>query len=1039
MSNDEALAALITGGDPEATVAFFAEMPEATRRQLAAQARDSLKQCWDAIEGDPKRFTSRADRGLQASADCATVAVWATATASEFKKLGWRARPGRGDEHCFVVMAARQPPWLGDWCDWLLAEWPFCWTLVRELVKAGHCPAPASDAYVLGMVGHLGPYASETHLADALEAEPDLLEGLFWRIFEVEGGGDLSLAAFDKYSNEAFTWKRAVLDLVARERIERDRVLDASLDALNRGFSQFRAGWYSRLHEALKPSLEERAARRERYLNLLASPIPPTVSLSLKALKQLQTKKQLPAADLLAAAEPALYAKSKASASTVLKLIAKAAKTEPALAGQAAALAALALEHSTVEVQEEALALLEALGDPSDGALRESVTLRRELVSPSQQGRIDAWLGESYEAPAPEQRAARADSTALQADAAALDKATAERLGIPALLGELEAPQGDLPAIDLTGAPRLAGRPELAPVSDLGELIDLALEAIERTQDMDLSERAFEGLARLYAERPEDFERRVGPLRSRLAKLEKKLTSASAAYEIDGQQALAIALKAWLGGELPDLHRDKKNGLYLPFEAEERTLRKGKIVTETQLYALDFTVHNRSGLLLLRAWVLGELMAAGITAPLLSVASHSGGWLAPAVLVERAAAWAELGRTPALPDLVLGLLRLAPEGRAEALAAAKDLPGEGGAALRYALGNEETIGEGPIGKTAPLWVAACRARAPFADDPAVAKAFPKLAAGGGRAARYRHAITAKVYEDFTLYDFTIVATPELKDRKLGALSVLKRKGPKVSVLSWDDLADAAVLLPTVEANRLPGEVPDRLSCGLWPANPDALFAEAALDSHGHEEENRPAMSPVPASLGLLLEPEVALTPMALMLLCQALNARDKAEGQLAGDVLIAVIEDGRLAGPELGATLKDLLKEGIIKPKRWIPRLKAAAQVSPLHRQIMRRFLETALAGTTAKPPRDIAAFLEQLLELCVESQEAVAPALAEELTGFPGSGKAAKLARKLAALKPGNPTASRRAAAEAALKHRLARAARWRGSAVKAAQSSIT
>ena len=32
-------------------------------------------------------------------------------------------------------------------------------------------------------------------------------------------------------------------------------MLDASLDALNRGFSQFRAGWYSRLHEALKPQL----------------------------------------------------------------------------------------------------------------------------------------------------------------------------------------------------------------------------------------------------------------------------------------------------------------------------------------------------------------------------------------------------------------------------------------------------------------------------------------------------------------------------------------------------------------------------------------------------------------------------------------------------------------------------------------------------------------------------------------------------------------------------------------------------------------
>ncbi|HMB75787.1 MAG TPA: DUF6493 family protein, partial [Kiloniellaceae bacterium] len=447
----------------------------------------------------------------------------------------------------------------------------------------------------------------------------------------------------------------------------------------------------------------------------------------------------------------------------------------------------------------------------------------------------------------------------------------------------------------------------------------------------------------------------------------------------------------------------------------------GKRVTETKLYALDFAACNRSGLLLLRAWVLAEMMAEGLEAPLLSAASHSGGWLAPALLVDRAAAWQKLGRTPALPDLVLALLRLAPEERTAALAAAKDLPGEWGAALRYALG-----GDAPIGKTAPLWVAACRARAPFADDPAVAKAFPKLAAGGGKAAVYRHEIAAKVYDDFTIYHFTITAAPPLKPKKEGLLSVLKRKGPAVSALTWAGLADAAALLPTVEANRLPGAFPDALACGLWPANPEALFAAAALDSFAQEETTRPAIAPIPAPLALLLDPEVAMTPMALMLLCQALNARDAAEGQLAGDVLIAAIEDGRMMGAELGATLNDLLRQGIVKPKRWIPRLTAAARVSPLHGQLLRRFLETALAGSAAKPPRDVGAFLELLLELCVESGEAVAPALATELAGFPGSGKAAKLARKLAKLKPGEPAAARRAAAAIALTHRLARAARW-------------
>jgi len=50
-------------------------------------------------------------------------------------------------------------------------------------------------------------------------------------------------------------------------------------------------------------------------------------------------------------------------------------------------------------------------------------------------------------------------------------------------------------------------------------------------------------------------------------------------------------------------------------------------------------------------------------------------------------------------DLILAILRLAPDDRAAALADAQDLPGEQGAAIRYALG----AGGETIGPTAPLW------------------------------------------------------------------------------------------------------------------------------------------------------------------------------------------------------------------------------------------------------------------------------------------------------------------------------------------------
>ena len=53
--------------------------------------------------------------------------------------------------------------------------------------------------------------------------------------------------------------------------IDRSRVLTATLDAPQRNFAAFRAGWFSRLHEALKPARNERAELCERYLDLLSS------------------------------------------------------------------------------------------------------------------------------------------------------------------------------------------------------------------------------------------------------------------------------------------------------------------------------------------------------------------------------------------------------------------------------------------------------------------------------------------------------------------------------------------------------------------------------------------------------------------------------------------------------------------------------------------------------------------------------------------------------------------------------------------------
>jgi hypothetical protein len=96
--------------------------------------------------------------------------------------------------------------------------------------------------------------------SELLDADPSLLDAEVWRLFEVEGGGEDSLANYEKFFGD--TWGHAFRSLAEADPETRERLL-GSLAALSRDFSTYRAGWFSRFHESLSADGRERAARAE--------------------------------------------------------------------------------------------------------------------------------------------------------------------------------------------------------------------------------------------------------------------------------------------------------------------------------------------------------------------------------------------------------------------------------------------------------------------------------------------------------------------------------------------------------------------------------------------------------------------------------------------------------------------------------------------------------------------------------------------------------------------------------------------------------
>ncbi len=569
-------------------------------------------------------------------------AVVATGTLPELKKLGWAALPWRGQLGLVGdLLTDRRPEWLSDWADWALEQDRSLFPLVRRLVREGTLGRPTSDAYILALMDGVPiDRGNEQPLRRALLDDPGLLEHEVWRLFEVEGGGEVSLANCDKYRFRGNPWSEALVLLADEGLLPRKRLLDASLAALGRDFSGYRAGWHARFHEALSPTLDERAARSDSYGGLLSSPIANTVAFAVAALAELDRAGRLPAsAELVDRLRPALASERKLTIQRGITLLRSAVTRDSALAEPAALAACTALGHSDAAVQARALELIE----PAAASPEVRAALLEITAAPTLRERITALVGIAMAADAP----GAPDPVTLADDAAALPGSARELAGVDVALKAVLLASGPPPAVafSVTDVPVLASAAATPPVADVDELIDVVGRVLELPDPApDELERALDGIARLCDERPADFDRRTSSLRRRLTRPDR--------------HGLHPLVAAWLTIDLPPVP-----------------------------WSLEHILENPSAVIR-RSLELAPRVAARRALPLLATPTHDGAWLDPRVAIDRLRSLGMAGVEPGRHDLVQALLRLAPDHRAEALRDAAALTGDAASVMRAALGGD---------------------------------------------------------------------------------------------------------------------------------------------------------------------------------------------------------------------------------------------------------------------------------------------------------------------------------------------------------------
>ena len=968
LNEDKALETLLESGDTKKCMQFFKGMSEKTRREHFPV----VKAFWTRIsqnmfiEGPPRKFK------LNPLYEIACMAYFATATGPEIIKSK-RLRFPDLDIAC-EVLADRRPDWVDRWVESLLGESHYWvrWRLIRRLVVAGLAQKPTSPRYILGMISGLNDRFGKTNLVDELEKDPELLKEDFWKLFEHDGDGENSLANTESPSQ---SWIDAFLKLMQNGKLPRERLIVSCIDALERDFNHYRARWFFDFFDRLEPTEKELSSLADRLLGLLGASAPNVATWALARVETLAASSAFESPSMCHALEKVLRARAKKTVLTALKLLERQAALRPKDTSLIAATAAQALAHDAPDVQKATLKLLDSISSPKDLQVRKTVDKFQATLAPSVRSLAAKWLaagaadssasGTGVKIPASKQRVS-AKSTELPK----LSKQLESLYAIDQLRSNLKTNTPSIPAaiFDGTDIPRLTSVPPVKPIDSIEELIDVCARVIEDGSLVDDVERCIDGLARLVDSKPADLDRLATPLLKRIRKLIPK--GCSPFCGIDPAHDIMGLFYAFCTGNViePRVNTGERRWL---IEFEGHTHKAYSVNTMKPI-----------GFLTAHCLAIAWRIAMGEALRLLSTPTHEGGWIDPRELAKRANAWT--GSDPNSQDVILAMLRLAPDNRAAALKSLKDNSSEWFQAIRYAMGGENI----KVGKEPAMWVAAARARAPWRDDETIMREHPGLGPDAAEAARLTFGFQVRTTS--SRFDSGLTTEPALTETN-DPLLVTVRMYTRRFVEEWLSFEMGGF------AGRTTGAV--RWTATIWPQARESYFAASALDCFDNLDwgqaqwQNRNMLEP-------LIDSGTPLRYAGLFLLTGMLAAKEPGESGLATDIAIRSIEDGRLGSDNFGNALATLFPTGLIKPGRWYKTLNDVARASPVHAAVVQIALQRCFTNPKQEPPKDSGKLLELLYELSLELGLAVTNSQCREwLSSGAVSGKSTKTAKNLLAI----------------------------------------
>ena len=947
--------------DVEAVVDWFRGRNEKERREVAGDVADFLQKhpVWNDTSG------------------AAVVAGYACLSLGQIRKL-WLSPRGRG-EAVAAVLADRRPSWLPSLVGRMLGD-EFSagegFAMARRLMHAGVLERPESPDYLVAMTAvPWGRPGRDWSVYECLLTDEALIDHELWDLLADEG----AVNRLASWGTHPTGWVGAIARLSAEGRIDRQRLLDVTLDGFDRDFTPHQVRFFGELHEVLEVTLDEKAAREARYLGLLGNRLGAAVTVGLEAVGALLKAKRANPAALVDAIEPALLSDTKKNAVAALRLLDRCLKQHAELRGRGVLVAATATGHARMDVQELALSVIGRHLDHGDVATRAELAARATLIDASLVDRLGELVGitAAPAAPTPGQ-GADVDADSLVRRAAAVEGVIRVWSGLDEALARFE--RGGPPAsFDLDASVvaelRVKGASTVTPAKDVAELVELVGAVLAGSGAAEDVDRALDGLARFAP----DF--RVAP---GVAGLQAQAAVEPLPYQAfhgQGPRAdMAGVVSAVVTKRLGSIA-----GAVAPTPAEwlESARRPHLHRGGPALAATAAGFHSA------RCYEVARAVLSGWCGPLLSLPTHAGGWIAPGPLVDRVLEAEARRRRPLHFDVIQALLRLGGGAETRRIALAR-LPAGGGElvdATRHALGAEGVR----VGRTEAWWLAAARARQADGDDEVVGRRHGRGVPGGASAARIGLTLVPAADPGPALVPI-VEPPPPVKTMAVDAAVpswVRSLAGWRPHLYAWGDTSshgwwDGALI---------------RCAGSAWPGG--RLLLDVMATVALAEQVNEDRRESLATWLERHLDADEPFTPPAFVALVCGLGAKDVVVRTTAVDVVVAAVSDGRLTVGRLGPVVQAMLRDQLVAAARLAKSLGEVGRVSRHHGLVV---IDAIEATWTAERRRDAHALLEVALSLRAEHAVGVPEGPARVwLAGFSGSSssssKAAKLASKVLAV----------------------------------------